>query len=437
MHKKIFFLALLIVPVMGKLWSQTISITPENILLDNRFSIKLSGLKPGEPVIIRARITDSSHRQWQSFAGFYADAGGSVDLDKQSPVNGSYNGINGMGLVQFMTLPAIDLNRGRFLFNRTDSLPIKFTVEAAGKIVAEKEVLLNFHDQSTSVITINTDGLKASLFMPGGNEPATGIIVLGGSEGGLSGEDIAAVLSSHGYAAMALAYFGLEGLPSSLEEIPIEYFKKAIDQLMNSPRVKKNGIILFGTSKGAEAALIIASIYKEVMAVVAYAPSNVAWSCICNTAERSSWSYKGKSIPYIPLSSDPTYKPAQGFPIRPSVNYLYRYNRDNVTTAASQIAVEKIKGPVMVISGKDDGIWPSDKMANEIMLRLKKHKHPYKDVHLSYPMAGHLIGKLYLPSGSTLVGNGRLETGGTVVANANAQAKAWPLVLDFLKNIRK
>jgi len=54
-------------------------------------------------------------------------------------------------------------------------------------------------------------------------------------------------------------------------------------------------------------------------------------------------------------------------------------------------------------------------------------------VHLSYAGAGHLIGKAYLPAGSTRVAGGRLETGGTPQANAAAQADAWPQVLRFLE----
>ena len=52
---------------------------------------------------------------------------------------------------------------------------------------------------------------------------------------------------------------------------------------------------------------------------------------------------------------------------------------------------------------------------------------------LEYADAGHLIGKGYLPAGSTLVGGGRLETGGTPAGNAAAQADSWPKVLAFLE----
>lgn len=146
----------------------------------------------------------------------------------------------------------------------------------------------------------------------------------GGSEGGLSSEDLAAVLASRGYAALALAYFKTEGLPSSLEEIPLEYFKLAIDWMLKLRQVRSGGVALIGTSKGAEAALLTASHYKEVRAVVGYVPSSVVWSCICGASNKSSWSFEGKPVPFIPQATNLTYRPPPGFPISPAINYLYR-----------------------------------------------------------------------------------------------------------------
>src|ERR1051326_4096570 len=81
---------------------------------------------------------------------------------------------------------------------------------------------------------VRHDGLVGVLFHP---EPASdstatlpGILVLGGSEGGLHEID-AAFLAERGYAALALAYYGLPGLPDVLKNIPLEYFATALDYL--------------------------------------------------------------------------------------------------------------------------------------------------------------------------------------------------------------
>src|SRR5438128_7337617 len=47
---------------------------------------------------------------------------------------------------------------------------------------------------------------------------------LSGSSGGLP-QELAALLASHGYAALALAYFSYEHLPAELVAIPLEYFE--------------------------------------------------------------------------------------------------------------------------------------------------------------------------------------------------------------------
>lgn len=46
--------------------------------------------------------------------------------------------------------------------------------------------------------------------------------LLGCSEGGLHKDD-AALLATHGYAVLALAYFGMAGVPAHLVEVPLEW----------------------------------------------------------------------------------------------------------------------------------------------------------------------------------------------------------------------
>jgi dienelactone hydrolase len=50
-----------------------------------------------------------------------------------------------------------------------------------------------------------------------------GVILIGGSEGGLHEVD-AALLAAHGFSVLALAYFGMPGVPPTIVDIPLEYF---------------------------------------------------------------------------------------------------------------------------------------------------------------------------------------------------------------------
>lgn len=411
---------------------QAIVVHPRDGMMDERLAVTVTGLKPRQPVIIRASMQDADGRLWQSYAGFFADPQGAIDLSKQAPANGTYSGADPMGLIRSMNLPGADYDRARFTYKRADPLTFRFSVEVAGQTVATSDVTRRFMRREAEATDVRDVGIVGTLFIPPGAGPFSGVIVLGGSEGGLSSEHVAAVLSGHGYAALALAYFGAEGLPPSLEEIPLEYFKRAIDWMTQQRTVKSGGLAIVGTSKGAEAALLIGSHYEEVRAVVGYVPSGVVWSCICATPDKSSWSLGGKSVPFIPQANDPTYRPPQGFPVRPAVNYTYRLrNRGAVERAA--IPVERINGPVLLISGKDDQLWPSTVLAEMAMDRLKRRGHPFPDQHLAYESAGHQIGKAYLPAGSTLIAGGRLATGGTPEGNARAQEDSWPRVLKFLR----
>jgi dienelactone hydrolase len=274
-------------------------------------------------------------------------------------------------------------------------------------------------------------GLAGRVFYPPGRDRRPAVLVLGGSEGGFGGDDVAALLASRGYVALSVAYFGIAPLPASLERIPLEYFGAALDSLQADPRVRRGSLAVLGTSKGAEAALLLAAHDPRLRAVVAYAPSAVAWSCICPDPQAPSWTFGGRPVPFIAGGADPAYRPPQGSPIHPVVNYRYRLH-DSAAVRRAEIPVERIHGPVLLVAGREDELWPSSWSADAIAARLRAHGFAHRVVHLSYPHAGHFIGKAYLPAGSTRVGGGRLETGGTPQANAAAQADAWPRVLRFL-----
>ena len=53
----------------------------------------------------------------------------------------------------------------------------------------------------------------------------------------------------------------------------------------------------------------------------------------------------------------------------PFANPRFRSDMDERRDTA--IEVEKTRGPLLVISGEDDGVWPSSSMANVVIGRLK------------------------------------------------------------------
>jgi len=267
--------------------------------------------------------------------------------------------------------------------------------------VAARTAVRRFRPPEGRTEEIRDTGLVGRLFLPEGSGPFPGVVILGGSEGGLSGSEIAAVLSAHGFAALALAYFQMPGLPGSLREIPLEYFDRAITVLLGLSTVRKGGVSLVGTSKGAEAALVVAAGSQSVLAVAALAPSSVVWSCICDDPERGSWSRAGKPITFVPQCSDPSYRPPPQFPFSPAVNYEYRL-RDREAGEKAAIPVEQIRGPVFLVAGERDGIWPSAAMARSIEQRRRRYGCSPRDETHVYAGAGHFIGLPNLPAGATI-----------------------------------
>ncbi len=107
-------------------------------------------------------------------------------------------------------------------------------------------------------------------------------------------------------------------------------------------------------------------------------------------------------------------------------------------SASATIAVENTQGPILLISGEDDGVWPSSAMANFVMSRLKQAHFPFDSEHLKYPHAGHWAGRPEItPAWHSNVGNptsGRsLHPGGKPEGNAASSLDAIPKVLEFLR----
>ena len=91
------------------------------------------------------------------------------------------------------------------------------------------------------------------------------LIIVSGSEGRIEkAQNIAQLLSSRGYICLAIAYFGLEGLPKHLKRIPLECLVEAKSYLRQYPQVDSERIGIYGRSKGAELVLAEESIFNDV-----------------------------------------------------------------------------------------------------------------------------------------------------------------------------
>ena len=269
------------------------------------------------------------------------------------------------------------------------------------------------------------------------------MLALGGAGGGLS-EGGAEAFASEGLAALALAYFGLEPLPRELVEIPLEYFEAAIAWLKGHPGVNAGRVAVVGNSKGGELALLLGATYpRDVGAVVGYASSAVVWQGISLDREayyggpRSPWSLRGRAVPFVsparPYGSEVIRMTESFLEDRPisTRGFYERALRDEAAVAAAGISVEKIEAPVLLISGMDDRLWPSTRLSEMAVERLRAYGHPFPYQHLRYEGAGHMIAPPgYEPARSW---RRRFELGGSREANDFANTDSWPKVVGFLR----
>jgi dienelactone hydrolase len=419
-----------------------LQVTPQRSLVDERLRIQVLGLGPGRRVRVEARLHDDDERTWMARAEFQADGSGTVDTGVQPALTGTYQGVEPMGLVWSMALSADETNQAPFVRKQLTPLDIELIAVSDDGDRASHTIERQFVADGVERIPVREDGLVGTLCVPPGSGPHPVIVSLSGSGGGLS-ETAAALYASHGYACLALAYFNMESLPPDLIEIPLEYFEIAIGWIQRQPRLDGQRIGCSGTSRGGELVLLLGSIFPAIRAVIAYVPSGIGFGGIGRDGVRGArpaWTYHGHPIPYLQpdetrLSPLPA-PPAVGEPVR-LTPYFLRNMEDADAVARAEIAVERINGPVLLISGKDDAMWPSTRLAEIARRRLEEHDFQYPFRHLAYDGAGHMIGTPYNPctvvaSRHPLTG-GVNAYGGTPQAYAAAREDSWHAILTLLE----
>ncbi len=235
-------------------------------------------------------------------------------------------------------------------------------------------------------LVVRDDGLAGTFFLPREGGPYPAVIVLGGSGGGIW-EAPAALLAAHGFATLALAYFAYEHLPPQLNNIPLEYFEAALGWLQAHPRVNQDGLGVIGTSRGGELALLLGATFRQLKAAVAYVPSNVVWEGVGPDvpAGAPSWSYRGQPLPVMQerfLTSEMIQAVVQRKPIATTPLY-YPALDDAAAVEDAAIPIEQSRAAILLISGQDDQMWPSARMAAMAVERLERHGYRYPVQHLS------------------------------------------------------
>ena len=285
-------------------------------------------------------------------------------------------------------------------------------------------------------------GFSGTICTPARSGKHPAILLLGGSEGGNSMAPLAPTYAQQGYVAASVAYFGIPGLPQTLQEIPVETVGRALSAIQNRDDVDPQRIAIFGISKGGELALLAASTYPQIHAVIADVPSPFAWEGIAagpSSDRKSSWTLDAKPLPYLAYTDAMGRAFGTAFAAHTPLDLRPGYDASMSDRAGIERAffpLEKINGPIFFLSAGDDRIWNSEWQSTLGITYLKNKHHPFADTSTVYPLAGHLF--IFATPERPLTdapfsGGLQLLLGGTAQANVAAAADAWPRITTFLE----
>jgi dienelactone hydrolase len=380
-----------------------VRIAAASALFDAPLGVTITGLPASRHVTVNATAGDYAGHTWKSSATYLPDSTGTLDPAITAPITGDYTGAQDTGLLWSMTTPD-----GSFYAPTTDLVTVHLTVSLNGRLVAAASLIRQMRaDGVTERLTsVSREGFDGALFTP--RDTATrrpAVLAFGGSEGGVvSGIAIARALASKGYPALGIGYFHAPGLPDVLTRIPLDYFATALRWLASQPGVDSRRIDVYGESRGSEAALLLGAHFPDlVFGVIAGSPSSVVNAGLPDTTQPA-WTLHGQPIPGVSQAELGDPRPA-GDP-------------------AAIIPVERIPGPVFLVCGQDDQLWPSCPYADAIASRLGAHPH----TELREPGAGHYVG-YPTPDLPIMPSSG---SGGNQQADALGRLDAWPKLLGFL-----
>ncbi len=240
-------------------------------------------------------------------------------------------------------------------------------------------LLTAFSNQAFSQ-TLHTPNVNSQLYV-GEFDNQSLIVGFGGSEGGNAWasdywKNTRDEFIKKGYAFLAIGYFKAKGTPDILNRISVDQVHNAILEAAKNPKINKKKIAIIGGSRGADLALLIGSYYKDIKCVVGIVPSHVVFPGHTTHFTTSLWTYKGKELPFVPVSEEavPSLRKRD---LRSAFEIMLK---DTKAEEKALIKIEKINGPILLISATQDEIVPTTPMCEKMIARLKakKFKHHFK-----------------------------------------------------------
>lgn len=188
----------------SKLFQRILKIRPKASLLDKDITISAKNLTPNSSVRLSLHLTNNHDMDFiSSTTKFKTDSRGQLNL----------NSDNAMSLFWHLKPPDNKLKRF-WTTDITQPYICHFSIKDSCYEISETITKYLMHPK-VKRIPVNSELVKGTLFLPqdgAGVYPAV-ISMYGGLNKGRVVEERSALLASKGFASLALAYFGINGLP--------------------------------------------------------------------------------------------------------------------------------------------------------------------------------------------------------------------------------
>jgi acyl-coenzyme A thioesterase 1/2/4 len=438
-------------PTVRNVMKPLLSAIPSEALQPTAIHVTATGFAAGQRVTLASRLVDDAGVEWTAHGVFVADAAGRIDLRDAPSEEGTFTGIDPAGL--FWSLRPQPVADRSFMIKATHKahklgqphadpvkpLRIELSASVDGHIVARCDVTLTRLADGIDVVPLRDGRLRGMVFRwRDRTKPRGAIMSLTGSGGGVEW-GYAPLLASLGYDVVSLAYFAYEDLPPAVVSIPLEYFEEGFAWMRRELGATK--IAVQGASRGGELTLVLAAhLPNDVAGAIAIVPMFVAaagWDPEKGISG-SSWTYHGQDIPFAPPAPTPTIEEFRrrgesepnGYALTPEAKAEVDHPevRENLA-----IPVERAQGPLLMISGVDDQMWPSAWGSDLVVNRLRAKGVAFPFEHLCLPETGHITPlpnnvTTFCPALFHSLLNIFLACGGTPAGTARASRMTWDAI---------
>lgn len=376
-------------------------------LFDGDVPFRVTGLSPGQRVTLRLEHVDDVGQHWTSNAELSADALGVADSAEAASRRGSYTGVSAAGLLWSMrpegvtdTLDFVRAGRSPMhMFGQPggDRLKPRHNTLSAwidGVEVDRREFDLTRVGPGVQVEMVADGVVHGVAFHAAPGAPKRGaVLCLTGSGGGVD-LGYGPMLASRGFDVLSAAYFAYPGRPDFLRDIELRDLADAAAWMRR--RFGVNRVAVQGGSRGGELVLVLLAHFPEVFCGgVAMVPMHnvvAGFDHMRNVHEGASWRLDGQALPYCDV--DVHVDGPQAIHSPAGVTVAPHYMRDLTSAAADArcgIPVERMNGRVLLISGREDAMWPSWYGADRVMDRLRAAGMADRGEHLALENVGHFL----------------------------------------------